>query len=167
MKIPFRFLSICALLVISVCVDYSVSAREFRGIRAIPTPEAVPENAKVVEEMQPVDRKIMEGAANNLMNAWNNKSLDSFLGDKFFDRSRLVDAIDVKVPRNASLRILAIQGVQTLTQNIQADESGKEWLVSNVSVTAKTQLEFNDAEGVYQRREGVNEYIFRVKQRKK
>lgn len=169
-KILLRYLKltcICVLLVVVVGVDCSVSAREFRGIKAIPTPKALPGNAKAVAETQPVDRKIVENAVNKLMAAWNKASLDKFLGDDFYNRTRLIDAIDNKVPRDASLRILTIEGIQTLTQNIQSDTSGKEWIVSTVSATVKTQLEFNDATKGFRRREGVNEYIFRIKQEKK
>ncbi|ODS30242.1 MAG: hypothetical protein SCARUB_04653 [Candidatus Scalindua rubra] len=167
MKVSFRLTCICVLLVVAVGVDCSVSAREFRSIKSIPTPKALPEKAEAVAEMQPVDRKIVEKAVNKLMGAWNKASLEDFLGEGFFDKSRLVDAIDDKVPRDASLRILSIQGIQTLTQNVQPDASGREWVVSTVSATVKTQLEFNDATRGFQRREGVNEYIFRVRQKKK
>jgi len=90
--------------------------------------------------------------------------VNSVLGDEFFDKSRLSDAMNAKVPRDARLSVLAIQDVQTLGQKTADSPSGR-LLVSTVSVTAKTQLTFNDPANGYQRREGVNEYIIRIKQR--
>jgi hypothetical protein len=142
-------------------------AREFRTFKSIRTPKALPEGAKVGKEIQPVDRKIMEGAVKKLMRSWNTAGMENMLAEDFFDKSRLFDSIDDKVPRDAKLSILSIQGIQTLSQQIQTDTAGAEIVVSTVSATVKTQLEFNDETDGFQRREGTNEYIFRVKQRKR
>lgn len=165
MKVCLRIACMCVLLVIAAGAFHSVSAREFRGVKVIPTPGALPEDAKAVAEIQPVDRKIVEDVVNKLMYGWNRDNMRKYLSNEFFDKSRLVDAIDIKVPRNARLRILSIQGIQTMAQHIQPDASGEEWIVSIVSATVKTQLEFNDAVNGFQRREGTNEYIFRVRQK--
>jgi len=97
-----------------------------------------------------------------MMSRANNVS--SVLGDAFFDKSRVSDAMNAKVPRDARFEVLAIQDVQTFGQKTMDSPSGK-LLVSTVSVTARAQLTFNDPVGGYQRREGVNEYILRIKQR--
>ena len=86
------------------------------------------------------------------------------LGNEFYDRSQLNDAMNTKVPRDAQLSLLGIQGVRTLDQQFKDSPSGK-LLVSTVSVTASTQMTYNDPTNGYQRREGVNEYILRIKQR--
>ncbi len=81
------------------------------------------------------------------------------LATNFYDKSRLLDALNTNYPRDAKLRILAVQGVQTLAQYVQAGAGGVEQLVSRVSVTARTQVEFNDPRTGAQRLEGTNEYI--------
>ena len=142
-----------------------VHGTEFRVIKPILTPQAgLPEGAKPVSRIEPVNRKIVEGAVKKLMEAWNGNALEKMLGKEFYDKSRLDDAMDDKVPRDAKLRVLSIQGVQTLNQYIE-DRDEKKSRVSTVSVTVRTQLEFNDPENGFQRREGTNEYVFRIKQR--
>jgi len=114
--------------------------------------------------IKPVSRTLAARAVGKVIAAWNENNVNSVLGDEFFDKSRLSDAMNAKVPRDARLSVLAIQDVQTLGQKTADSPSGR-LLVSTVSVTAKTQLTFNDPANGYQRREGVNEYIIRIKQR--
>jgi hypothetical protein len=68
------------------------------------------------------------------------------------------------VPRDAVLRVLGVQGVQTLEQYVQADDSGQAMLVSRVSATVRTQVEFDDPAAGFQRREGTNEIVLLVKE---
>ncbi|HRA23932.1 MAG TPA: hypothetical protein PLK52_10245, partial [Usitatibacteraceae bacterium] len=77
----------------------------------------------------------------------------------FQRRAELADAMQAKVPRDASLRVTAIQGWQVLDQ----------WrlggaLVSRVSVTVRTQVEFSDAAG-FQARDGTNEWVMTIRTR--
>ncbi len=150
-----------------VCA-HVVHAREFRTLNRIPTPKQVlPDGAKAVAKIRPVGRNIVKEAVNNIVGAWNTPKMEDTLAEDFFDKSRLVDAIEdiEKVPRDTRLRILSIQGIQTLSQQIQTDASGVEWVESIVSATVTTQTEFNDADAGFQRREGNNELIIRIKQR--
>jgi len=139
-------------------------ASEFRAYRPILTPSAVPESGKTVKQLKPISRKLAEKAVNKLIAAWNGKNLDKVLGEEFYDKSRLNNAMSSKVPRDAQLSLLAVQDMQTLQQSVTDSPKGK-MLVSMVSITAKTQLTFNDPTNGYQRREGTNEYIMRIKQR--
>ncbi len=154
------------LCVVFMCVCV-VHASEFRTLKRIPTPKALLEGVKAVEEFKPVDRRLVVKAVNMLMDAWNTAGLEQWLADTYTDKTRILDAIDEKAPRDARLRILSIQGIQTMEQHIQTDASGVEWVVSNVSATVKTQLEFNDAVDGFQRLEGLNEYMFWVAQENK
>ncbi len=161
------YLVLC-IAFICVCVRV-VHTREFRSLNLIPTPgKLLPEGATAVAKIQPVDRNIVEKAVNNIVGAWNTPRMEDTLAEDFFDKSRLVDAIEdiEKVPRDTRLRILSIQGIQTLSQQIQTDASDVEWVESIVSATVKTQTEFNDAAEGFQRLEGDNELIIRIKQRK-
>ncbi len=144
---------------------YRSHAAEFRVIMPILTPKAIPEGAAPVKAIRPIPRKIVTAAVNKLVRAWNSNALQQALGKEFYDKSRLTDAMDTKVPRDAKMRVLSIQGIQTLNQFTQTDPEGNTILVSTVSATVRTQLEFNDSVNGFQRREGTNEYIFRVRQR--
>jgi len=157
----------CVIAVTCIIGVQTVYASEFRSFRPILTPASVPKAGALAATLRPgikpVSRKLAEKAVGKIIAAWNGNHIGSVLGDEFFDKSRLSDAMNSKVPRDAQLEILAIQDVQTLQQKIADSPSGK-LLVSRVSVTVRTQLTFNDPRNGYQRREGVNEYIMRIKQ---
>jgi len=161
-----------------IALPLQVAGSEFRSFvpiavpprHAAPAPGAtattavtVPSTTANASAMRPVPRQLIGTAMDRLLAAWNGNRMDKVLGDEFFDKSRLSDAMNTKVPRDAELSLLAIQSVQTLGQKQMDSPSGR-LLVSTVSITASTQLTFNDPTNGYQRREGVNEYIVRIKQ---
>jgi len=88
-------------------------------------------------------------------------SSDSRLDENFYDASRLSDAMEEKVPKDAELRLMSVQGTQTLEQ-YRRIENGQTIISSVVSVTANTQMEFHDPERGFRRLEGQNEYIIRI-----
>jgi len=153
-------------MIVFLCLSVGVQASEFRSLRPILTPTSLSLAGEVVprQQVKPVSRRVAQKVIEKLVSAWNNKDLDRVLGKKFFDRSRLNDAMNSKVPRDAHLAVLAIQDVQTLQQQMVDSPKGKR-LVSMLSITVKTQLSFNDPVNGYQRREGTNEYIMRIEQR--
>jgi hypothetical protein len=173
-----RWLLALSVFVAVTLVAEGASAQEFRKMRRIARPpvakpvvtdakaSAVLETRKAAPEqnLTPISRDVAEKAIGMLVNAWNSNTLESVLADNFFDKSRLTDAMDTKVPRDAELSILAIQDVQTLKQKIDDTPDGKV-LVSTVSITVRSQLTFNDPNKGYQRREGINEYIMRIRQK--
>ena len=148
------------LFVTAVC---GAQAGEFRAFKPISTPGAAPGGAKPVAEVAPIDPGQAREVAEKVFKAWNSGGLEKYLADDFYDKSRLLDAIDEKVPRDAQIRIMSIQGVQTLQQyqRPMGTGEGKE-IISTVSVTADTQIEFNDVIKGFRRLEGVNEYILRI-----
>jgi len=99
-----------------------------------------------------------------VIESWNQGGLDEQLARGFYDRTRLLDAVDTVAPRNATLRLQSVQGVQTFAQYIEPDPQapGSERLVSKVSVTARTQLEFVAPDGGFVRRPGVNEFLLSI-----
>jgi hypothetical protein len=159
-------LTLLLILIVGQTLTSFSFASEFRAFRPILTPMQSQPGGKAVpaRQLKPVSRQAAEKAVNKLLTAWNGKNLDQVLGDEFYDKSRLNDAMGSKVPRDAELSLLAIQDTQTLQQQVVDSPSGK-LLVSTISVTARTQLTFNDPTAGYQRREGVNEYIMRIRQR--
>ncbi len=145
----------------------SAGASEFRSLRPILTPSMAASGgagaAMPGRVIRPVSRAVAGKVAEKIIAAWNGNNIDSVLADQFFDKSRLSDAMNTKVPRDARLEVLAIQDVQTLGQKVTTGPGGRQ-LVSTVSITLKTQVTFNDPANGYQRLQGVNEYIVRIHQ---
>jgi len=137
-----------------------VGGSEFRSFRPIVIPAG---QAMAQANIKPISRALIVKAVNKLVAAWNGNAMDAVLGNDFYDKFRLADAMNSKVPRDARLEVLSIQATQTLSQKT-ADSPSGELLLSIVSATVRTQLTFNDPVNGYQRREGTNEYIMRIKQ---
>jgi len=165
MAARMKNLLLIILLTLSCSLPGAI-ASEFRAYTPILIPRALPGGAapQAAKVIRPVSNKVMAKVVVRLIRAWNRNGLDKVLSNEFFDRTRLNDAMSNKVPRDAALTVLSIQSIQTLNQHIESDERGR-LMVSLVSVRIRTQLEFNDPANGFQRREGTNEYIFRVKQR--
>lgn len=141
------------------------TARQFRAVRPIATPGAeatVPPGARPVPRMQALTREQVEPLARRVVAAWNTPKMAQTLAESFYDRSRLLDTVDGVVPREATLRLQAVQGVQTLQQYLRpsADGDGEEQ-VSIVSATVRAQLEFN-APGGFRRVSGTTELLLEV-----
>ena len=137
-------------------------AQEGRAFNPIARPAArpaLPDGAIRVTPPLPVPRERVEAAVATVAKAWSDKRLETVLAPGFQRRAELADAMQAKVPRDASLRVTAIQGWQVLDQ----------WrlggtLVSRVSVTVRTQVEFSDATG-FQARDGTNEWVMTIRTR--
>ena len=155
------------LLVLLAVTLNAVEARQFRQLRAIPTPNkttmALPDGAVPMEDTADLDRDQVKAAVNHVLSTWNTGNMESALSDQFHDKSRLTDAVDIIVPRDATLRLQSVQGVQTLQQYMMPSDEGNS-IVSIVSATVRTQLEYNDPAAGLVRRQGVNEFILKVKQ---
>ncbi len=166
-KSSFRFplLTLAAVLIISV-QPYS-QARQFRSLIPIETPNraaaGMPDGARPVEQVQQLDRRLVTSAVRQVVEKWNTPEMSQVLADEFYDSSRLLDNMDYLVPRNATIRLQSIQGVQTLQQYIvPGDDGGRGKVVSIVSATARTQVEFEQPGAGFVRLPGVNEYILKI-----
>jgi len=142
-------------------------ARQFRYLAPIAAPQpspTLPPGVKPVANVVALPRAKVEAALNEVIATWNSQRLEQKLSKQFYDKSRLLDALDTRAPRDATLRVQSIQGVQTLQQFTRPDpaRAGAEQLVSRVSVTARTQLEFVDRDGSFARRAGINEFILSI-----
>lgn len=166
MKTTFQ-IKFLTLLVITALFCSITQARQFRQIVPIATPvkttSALPEGAIAVENPQQLDRATVETAVNEVLSKWNTPDMQSTISEQFFDKVRLGDAVDTLVPRDATMSVQSIQGVQTLQQYILPEPEGNN-LVSIVSATVRTQLEFNNPEQGFVRLPGVNEFILKVSQ---
>jgi hypothetical protein len=137
--------------------------QEFRALQPIPTPRAS-DKAGGVHRFVPVDPKLIETAVRELFAAWNTPRMRELFGADYYEATRLIDTLATELPRDAVLRVLAIESMSTLNQTVQPGGPARPpALISTVSVIVRTQLEFNDPEDGFQRREGINEYVFEVK----
>lgn len=141
-------------------------ARQFRSIKSITTPQNLvgnlPPGAVISQSIQPVPREAVERRMEQLLDKWNTSEMEPTLAEEFYDRTRLLDKVETEVPKDAQLRLLGIQGSQTLQQYslpATGNEPGRE--VSIVSVTVQTQLEYSSTSGVV-RLPGTNEYLLQV-----
>ncbi|NKB35800.1 MAG: hypothetical protein GKR93_01335 [Gammaproteobacteria bacterium] len=158
-------LLICVLLLATSSMN--THARQFRQVIPIATPNksaaTLPEGAVAIEKPRELGREEVKDAVNQVLSKWNTGNLSEVLSESFFDKTRLTDAVDNIAPRDATLSIQSVQGIQTLQQFIMPGEDGDS-MVSIVSATVRTQLEYNDPESGFVRLPGVNEFVLKVTQ---
>lgn len=142
-------------------------AQEFRLLNRIPTPQAaagIPPGASLVTPPRPIPAALIEAAVHDIAAAWNTPALDSRLAENFYGKSRLTSTLAADVPRDAKLRVIAIQGSQTVAQYTMAGAGGQPTRYSRISVTVRTQLEYNDPVKGLQRLDGTNDLILRLEE---
>jgi hypothetical protein len=152
MKTPTRI-----ALLLAVLAAIPAPAQEGRQFNPIARPAAappLPAGATRVSPPRPIAKERIEEAVAQVASAWNERRVDRVLAPGFQRAQELSDAMQTKVPRDAVLRVMAIQGWQVLEQYRRSAQ-----LVSKVSVTVRTQVEFGDAAAGYQVRDGINEYV--------
>ena len=151
-----------------VCAGWAGSgthAAEFRSRNLILTPAELPAGAQPVAQTVPVDRAVVEAAVKKLFGAYgaNVGALETMFAEDMFDRSRLLDNLVDRLPRDARLTVLGVQAVQTLNQHIEPNPAGGGNLrVSLVSATVSAQIEFNDPVVGFVLSTGTAEYILRI-----
>lgn len=158
--------AIVALLL--VLAAGSASAQTFRSLQTIPVPD--PETRKALQlrgaapaGIRQVPRDVVEEAVHRIYAAYNTPDFRQYLSERFYDPERLVEAIAEKVPREAVLRLVSINSIQTVSQQPAKDELGRETVESLVLVVVRAQMEFTSAQG-FQRREGESELVLRFRE---
>ena len=153
------------LALLPLLLTNPVQSRQFRSVVPIATPDrtesALPDGARAVDKPEQLDRSKVKAAVDQVLSKWNTGEMEETLSDQFFDRTRLTDVVDNVVPRDATLRVQSVQGVQTLQQYVMPSDAGDS-RVSIVSATVRTQLEYNDPESGFVAVPGVNEFILKV-----
>ena len=139
-------------------------AREFRALNEIRAAALIPEDADTVQQLIPVDQALVDKAVEQIMSQWSTPAMQEYLSKDFYDANRLEDVIDTLVPGDAEVRILGVSGVQTLQQYREESATGVPVRVSRVSVTVRTQLEYNDPENGLVRLPGTTEYILKFRE---
>ena len=134
-------------------------AGQFRNYSAISTPEAAPPGFVEVSDQVPLNPGLVAQALQRLFDSWNSNELGEHVSEKFYNKSRLVDVIAQDIPRDARLRLLAVQGIQPLVQFATPANQTQQLIQTQVSAIARVQLEWNDLSLGYQRIEGAVEYV--------
>ncbi|WOJ97991.1 hypothetical protein R0137_05295 [Congregibacter brevis] len=162
-----NFYVLGTLLVALTLPAMQVSAKEFRAIKPINTAAVIPEGAQAPDEFKPVATELVDQALEKLMESWGSPQMQDYLSKNFFDKDRLTDVIDTLVPRDAIVRILSIQGIQTVQQWEEPAPGAPDLRirVSRVSVVVRTQLEFTRPDGVLETKPGTTEYLLKFKER--
>lgn len=142
----------------------AVNAAEFRRFDAI---KVVPKKIgdvtlQHVDAIRPVPLALIEKGIAEIVQSWNGPDFASYVSNRAYDKSRLLDAVDNYVPRDASLRLLSLEDSHTLNQYESQDDHGHSILISEVSVELTTQVEFEDPAKGFQRRNGRMELILEV-----
>lgn len=153
---------IIILGIILLLYPYLAWAQEFRTLNPVSTPLRPPKGAIPVENIQPVSHGTVENAVREIFSTWNKGSLEKYIGNEFYDRTRLMDSMMTNVPKDANIRFISLQGNQTINQYQKRSESGNLQIISTISVNAITQIEFNDISKGFRKLDGTNEYIIRI-----
>lgn len=118
---------------------------------------------------------VRQGLA-QMFEAWKDGQIERFLSPRFYDRQRFLDAMLRDVPRDARIRLLAIESVQPFEQANELLDAAtqaaptalpKKLLLrvrTKLSAIVRTQVEYNDARNGFQRREGRNEFFVELAQ---
>lgn len=109
------------------------------------------------QETLPLARADLESLLQDIVSSWNTDHFGEYLSDDFYDRERLLRAINDKVPKDARLRMLALQDVRLLEQKEEEEETSY-----IVSASVRTSLEFEDPNEGFQSLEGENELILKI-----
>jgi len=157
MKI-FKVMMMGAILLIAI----NGFAREFRNFVPILTPKKVPKGFQLAST--PVENvSLMKKSVKEIFKSWKQGNFEKYLSEDFYDKRKLLDAMSYKVPPSAKIRVLSIKNMQTLQQFQKYRKDGSIEVYSTVSVTADTQIEFDDVHKGFRRLEGENEYIIQIK----
>ncbi|MDF1719397.1 MAG: hypothetical protein P1U65_01855 [Minwuia sp.] len=151
------------LALILFCAATVAEARELRRLNRIQTPDQsaalLPTGAVRIARVNPVPRAEVERFLDAFARDWNSGNQGGYVADDFVDRARLAENQDIRVPRDAVLKVQAVQGVQTLQQARLTADDGERRIVSTVSATVRTRIEFNDQTLGFVVLTGTNDFL--------
>lgn len=152
-KVPGSRCKIVLCVTLLIGLTTVAQARQFRYSAPIATPQgqqaSLPAGAIAISNPRALARSEIEPEIRKLIAKWNTPQMSETLSDQFYDKDRLIDAIGIKVPKDAVMRVQSVQAIQTLQQYrspASYGAGGKE--VSLVSAIVKTQIEFNGPTGL-------------------
>lgn len=145
------------------CATTVAEARELRRLNRIQTPDQsaalLPTGAVRIARVNPVPRAEVERFLDAFARDWNSGNQGGYVADDFVDRARLAENQDIRVPRDAVLKVQAVQGVQTVQQARLTTDDGERRVVSTVSATVRTRIEFNDQTLGFVVLTGTNDFL--------
>lgn len=181
MSMTLRLSYVLCAAVASIGLFAAMSGADARGFRSadrILTPEllAVGEDVSslpglVGEPLSgpvPIPRLHVEQAMEQVLANWGDTRFRRALSDDFVDGDRLADTATLLVPRDAQVRVLGISNIDTLDQVLRRDEGPDDGdlLVSRITLTAQTQVEFLDrTTGAFRLLRGTNDYVLLLRHR--
>lgn len=150
-------LVVAALLALAPATALAQEGRAFNPIARPAARAALPDGATRISPPRPIPRERIEQAVAAIASAWNERRVGQVLSADFPRGHELADAMQTKVPRDAALRVTAIQGWQVHDQYTRGGQ-----VVSKVAITLRTQVEFTDPAAGFQARDGTNEYLVTI-----
>lgn len=175
------WLFVCASIVLAALTIGEVRAAELRSFNSIRTPGDLP--ASDIAELRrvcppsvcgepvlrpvptPVSAAAIRRSAEAIARVWNSTRLETFLGQDFFDRRRLLDTITTQVPRNARLRLLSINSAETIQQFDFVKEGVPTYRASVVTARIRYQIEFRVPASGSVQVDSRDEYLLLVTER--
>lgn len=145
-----------SLLAALLLLTPAPGAHELRSISPIERPAKGPGLATREAHLATplaVSRLRVEHAMRQVVRTWNREFGGAELAEEFRDRDRLLDTLQSRMPREARLTLVAIDSSRVLAQAVTGGA-----LRTTVAIVARTRIDFVDAGGRRQSREGVNEY---------
>ncbi len=162
LKISIVFSLVAMILIMAIATE--LAAAEFRAIRPISAPAALPPGAVAVapNEMVPVSTNKVRRAVKIFADSFIEPEFADLLSDGFFDKQGLLDNISSFVPRDTKVRVLSVQGIQTVGQVILPGQGIRQ---SDVTASVRVQIEFNDPNNGFQRIEDSGDIFFRFSEK--
>ncbi len=155
------------IIFLLLCIkNHGINAQEARTFKPIPTPKNVSKMGRPMAQTIPVPEQKVNRMVKEMFNSWKRGTeFEKYLSEDFYNKDKLVDAMTYKVPVDAKARILSIKNTRVLEQYAKPStkKDGRIEVNSIVSVTADTQIEFNDVNSGLRKLDGENEYIIRIK----
>lgn len=158
------------LILFLVLIALPLEARQFRSIAPITSPAEVQKmmaddgrgQVLLPSEQVVIDQSLLKAQVLELMKAWTQNRLDDFVGVRFPDRSRLLDAVATDVPFGAKIDVISMDGVRILQQRIKDDpEVPQAKQVSSIVVAnITTEVSYDNPTLGHRQLRGTAEYTF-------
>lgn len=122
----------------------TAAAHSFRMPSAIVKPGELPDGAELIFPPRAFEPGFVEQKVREVLGAWNTPSFRALLADDFYEKDRLLDTISDRVPRDARVQILGVQGSRIVRQYLQKSSDGGRHIVSDVEVRVMSEVVLND-----------------------
>lgn len=158
-----KILFAVALLVATLTMADSSLAREFREKRQIKTKlnaekfMASDDGSVKVDVPVKLDDQLIRSAIQSVFDNWGTTEITKYLGDKFPNRTQLLNAFDRHVPYDARLEVRSIRAVRTIGQRTKDGN-----IISVVAADVETEVFYQDPTLGVQRLRGTGEYVFEL-----